>query len=71
MKQKPMFETQDLPLFSGTPQQASDPEFTPKAEPQQLTLYDCPVCKDTGRISHPKMYGETLRCPSLDCEAIA
>ena len=50
MTQKLLFPTSDLPLFSGTPQAGSDPAFTPKDEPQQQTLYSCPICRDTGQL---------------------
>ena len=52
----------DLPLFSGTPQAGKDPDFTPQDEPQQQTLYTCPICKDTGYVESPKAYGEFIRC---------
>ena len=52
----------DLPLFSGTPQPGKDPSFTPKDDPQQLTMYNCSICKDTGKVMHPKRYNMFIRC---------
>ena len=52
MKQSNMFESQDLPLFSGTPQAGKDPEFTPKAEPIQGKLINCKWCNDTGWLEY-------------------
>ena len=52
-KTLPMFPAgDDLPLFSGTPQQASDPEFTPKDEPIQGKLINCKWCNDTGWMEY-------------------
>ncbi len=48
--QSSMFETEDLPLFSGTAQRAELSPFAPRPEPQQESLADCQLCADTGQI---------------------
>ena len=61
---KNMFTHEDLPLFSGTPQAGKDPAFTPKDEPQQQTLYACPICHDTGQMP---WYYDTNKTKELTC----
>ena len=50
MKQSNMFDTQDLPLFSGTPQRGQDSTFTPQEAERQLSMADCGICLDTGTV---------------------
>jgi len=40
----------DLPLFSGTAQQAQPAGFTPAPADRQLGLFACGFCKDTGQV---------------------
>ena len=51
MKQGRMFETEDLPLFSGTSQEGKVEVFEPEPVPQSERLFKCPVCMDTGRVA--------------------
>ena len=45
-----MFDTQDMPLFSGTPIKANESRFSAKPVEKQMILGSCPVCLDTGVI---------------------
>jgi len=50
MKQKQMFTTEDLPLFSGTPIKAKAKPFIPKAATTQLSFGKCRFCFGTGMV---------------------
>ena len=50
MNQKRMFETEDLPLFSGTAQKCTVETFDPKPAHRQESMAHCPLCLDTGKI---------------------
>ena len=45
-----MFQTEDLPLFSGTAQNTQDSTFNPKPTERQDTFFECEFCQDTGLI---------------------
>ena len=57
----------DLPLFSGTPQAGSDPDFTPKDEPIQGKLYNCPICHDTGTMLVKVIKGDPVMYQDIPC----
>ena len=59
-RQTPMFQTEDLPLFSGTPQPAKVNPFTPTPSAIQARLPICQFCAGTG------ITGTRLFC---SCEA--
>lgn len=61
MTTKPMFETEDLPLFSGTAPRGRPEVFDPQPEPRQLGLFGdvCPICKGFGTV---KVNGKLQRC---------
>ena len=48
MEQAKMFETEDLPLFSGTAPMGHIETFDPKPEHRQESLAKCRLCQDTG-----------------------
>jgi hypothetical protein len=48
-RQARMFETEDLPLFSGTVSRGTLPPASP-AEPRQPILGKCRLCLDTGLV---------------------
>jgi hypothetical protein len=49
-KQLSLFDVEDLPLFSGTPQRAEAGDFTPAVKPQQAGMFACGACRDTGQV---------------------
>ena len=52
-KQSSMFQTEDLPLFSGTTPQVKDEQYVEKISLEQYPLpLGCPICLGTGRIEH-------------------
>lgn len=55
-KQQPgrMFETEDLPLFSGTPVQARENVYIPQPVARQARLGNCLHCFDTGELKATK-----------------
>ena len=60
-RQELMFETEDLPLFSGTPMEARASVYDPKPAMRQARLGACPLCFDTG---YTKASGDGLcLCP--------
>jgi len=50
MKQQRMFETQDLPLFSGTAPKGKVKKFDPKPVARQECLAERRICLDTGTV---------------------
>jgi len=51
MKQTQMFDTEDLPLFSGTAQRAKLNSFEAREQPRQESLpTNCHFCQDTGTL---------------------
>ena len=50
MKQQRMFETEDLPLFSGTAPTGHIETFDPLPAHRQESLAKCRFCADTGRV---------------------
>lgn len=50
MTQLKMFETEDLPLFSGTAPTGHIETFDPKPEHLQESLAKCRFCADTGKL---------------------
>jgi hypothetical protein len=50
MKQARMFETEDLPLFSGTPQSGNAEPFDPAYVGHQMSTAKCRLCMDTGAV---------------------
>jgi len=48
MQQLGMFQTEDLPLFSGTAQRGKLEVFKPGEVAHQDSFARCPVCLDTG-----------------------
>ena len=66
--QKDMFQSgEDLPLFSGTPQPGKDPSFTPKDDPQQGKLFNCPICHDTGIMIVNVIKGDPAMYQDIPC----
>jgi hypothetical protein len=49
-KQQRMFESEDLPLFSGTAPKGELQDFNPQPADRQLGMFDCPLCRDTGLV---------------------
>ena len=56
MTQQTMFETEDLPLFSGTAQRAEVEAFSPRPESRQETWAQCKLCLDTGFVQGEKRF---------------
>jgi len=50
MNQKRMFDTEDLPLFSGTPVVAEIKPFVPQVSAVQLAIDRCRFCFGTGMV---------------------
>jgi len=68
-QQLSMFDTQDLPLFSGTCPRATVHPFTPRPQRIQGTLFKCPICHDTGRITIRTQHPHTCHFHYCWCEA--
>jgi len=49
-KQARMFESEDLPLFSGAAPRAVIESYQPQEVARQGRFYTCPLCLDTGHI---------------------
>jgi hypothetical protein len=48
----PGMGVESLPLFSGTPQrvEVAAPETSGVATGRQMSMFECPVCRDTGKV---------------------
>ena len=66
--QQPMFSYEDTPLFSGTAQVVKDSTFTPRVVEIQDSMFTCPLCHDTGRITtrNDGRVTFTTTCPLCD-----
>lgn len=67
MTQLSMFETEDLPLFSGTAQQAGVESFDPQPQHHQASFAKCHFCNDTGRTSEGCCWCEAGRQAKQTC----
>lgn len=69
MQQSTMFaDDSDLPLFSGVAMTAKTKTPTSPAG-QQPTLFNCPVCHDTGKIVMPARRGKATKTRRCWCPA--
>jgi hypothetical protein len=60
-QQTKMFQTEDLPLFSGPAPRGRQESFDPQPEPRQLRLFQdaCPICMGFGAVN---LNGKLKRC---------
>ena len=74
MRQTSMFETEDLPLFSGTATKVIENHFEEKEIEKQYNLpLGCPLCMGTGRVDeHDCVCGYGMRLKVIrECAGIA
>jgi len=45
-----LFGESDLPLFSQTAQHSKVQKFEPKPVVKNLSMFNCPICRDTGQV---------------------
>lgn len=50
-RQPRMFQTEDLPLFSGACPEVHSQPFTQETATRQATFSACPLCLDTGYVN--------------------